>query len=362
MNFLNNFNKIFMSKEKGMADERINNPDPNNPQEVGPAESSSAHPGLNQERTEFMGSNNFRQSVGSAFSAFSPAENSSSSGRVGEFFSSARTRVGESYSNNGGVGGSSSSGAVGGSGESYSNNGGLGGNSSSGAVGGSGESYSNNGGVGGSSSSGAVGGSRESYSNNGGLGGSSSNDAVAPNGIGEGGVLRGNGGKSRVEKSTQTSPREVNSSANDVGALNPAGGFSAVRNKFSHVGGSGDLVGISSNGASGVRSSNGVERGSSSYSNFKAPNGVKRPRYISGEEGTQNTGWSREDLEFVNNLGIEVKSREATPTRQGNLLAEAPLPQTATAADTVTPQSPAPAPSSPGADGVGEAKQGPAPS
>ena len=307
-----------MSKEKGMADERINNPDPNNPQEVGPAESSSAHPDLNQERTEFMGSNNFRQSVRSAFSAFSPAENSSSSGRVGELFSSARTRVGESYSNNGGVGGSSSSGAVGGS--------------------------------------------RESYSNNGGLGGSSSNDAIAPNGIGEGGVLRGNGGKFMVEKSTQTSPREVNSSANDVGALNPAGGFSAVRNKFSHVGGSGDLGGISSNGASGVRSSNGVEHGSSSYSNFKAPNGVKRPRYISGEEGTQNTGWSREDLEFVNNLGIEVKSREATPTRQGNLLAEAPLPQTATAADTVTPQSPAPAPSSPGADGVGEAKQGPAPS
>ena len=190
---------------------------------------------------------------------------------------------------------------------------------------------------------GAVGGSSSSERGGfGAVGGSSSNGAR-----GFGGV----GGSSS------------NGNNNDGRDPNPLGGFSAVRNKF---GGSGDLGGISSSGASGVRSSNGVEGGSSSYSsnlkNFKAPNGVKRPSYISGEEDTQNTGWSREDLEFVNNLGVEVKSREATPSRQGNLPAEAPLPQTATAAATATPQSPAPAPSSPGADGVGEAKQGPAPS
>ena len=59
-------------------------------------------------------------------------------------------------------------------------------------------------------------------------------------------------------------------------------------------------------------------------------------------------------------ITTDIRSGEVTPTKANNSLETAPA--TAAATPTATPQSPAPAPSSPGADEVGEAKQGPAPS
>ena len=108
------------------------------------------------------------------------------------------------------------------------------------------------------------------------VGGSSSNGAVAPNGIGAGGVLRGNGGKFSVEKSTQTSSLEVNSLTNYGRAPNPDEGSGAFGSRSSNVGGLGSVGGSSSSdrgGFSGVggSSSNGA-KGASSSNDVRAPN------------------------------------------------------------------------------------------
>ena len=186
------------------------------------------------------------------------------------------------------------------------------------------------GGVGGSSSNGAGG--------VGGVGGSSSNGAGGVGGVG-GSSSNGAGGFGGVG----------GSSSNGAGGFGGfAGGAEGLLN------GNGGVAGaLNGNGGAG---GGGFSR-RSVRDNLAPPPTTREARL---REPLLNHVLSDDGILMMQIIASGMRSGEVTPPKANNSLETAPATSTATA--TATAQSPAPAPSSPGADEVGEAKQGPAPS